>query len=230
MVEYKPSFIKSHRNTIIFMLIFTVIFGFRLYYDYTNLQPILLPVVEKDVKEGQLITEEHINTKAYFKINLNEDTIISKNELIGKYAKTPIYSEYPISKKQIISEKVKYGYLADISSNKRVIPLPSDVNSSGINTDDRIEITSSPKESSNVDEELEVKRVYSMAIVKDKIDAKGISYDVEIGQPEAQRGNIPKVLMVEVTIEEAIEIEDAIAKNDQINVRLVPPSAYKEVN
>lgn len=226
-MEYKASFFKSHRNLILLILIFTVIFGFRIYYDYQNLQPVMLPVLKKDYKEGTRINSKDIELRTFYKMNLSDNVVTSKKQLENYYAKTTIIADQPIYQRQVLSKKEKFGYLAELPSNKRVIPLPSDVNSSGINIDDRIEITSSPK---NADAVL-YKNVYALAIVRDKIDAKGISYDEKTDSKEnAQRGNVPKVLMVEVTENQAKDIEDSIGVNEQINVRLVPPSYYERVS
>lgn len=225
MVDYKPNFFKSHRKTIFLIILFTLVFGFRTYYDYIKLQPITIPVLKHDFDGNQIISDSDIKQKIMYKINLSEDTVISKDYLVGKYVNSKIIADYPISKKQIVSRENKYGYLADIPKDRRVIPLPADVNSSGININDRIEITSSQGKNQGQEEYFE--SVYVFAEVKDKIDAKGISYDTNINQTEAQRGNVPKVLMVEVSTAEAKVIEDAIARSEQINVRLVPPSYYE---
>lgn len=259
MEEYKSSFFKNHRNTIILCIIFTAVFGFRIWYDYTRLQPVILPVLEKDFQQNWKIEKKDVTTKVFYKINVTKDMITSKDELVNMYAKVPIIKEYPILKKQTMNQKDKFGPLANLPPDRRIIPLPSDVNSSGINIGDKIEITSSPKkqdmemvqvitstdenetvfteqeavsqENTSTSEETMVlgpKRVYSLAAVIDKIDAKGISYDEKnsVGNNE-RKGNVPKVLMVEVSVKEAKDIEDAIARNENINVRLVPPSFYE---
>lgn len=223
-------------------MIFTVVLGFRLWYDYTKFRPVYLPVLKNDYKENLRIDEKDIKMEVFYKINISEDVILSKEQLKDMYTKMPIIEGYPILKKQVASKKDRFGPLSDLKANRRIIPLPSDVNSSGINIGDKIEITSSLKKDKEsegaqnevsqdgeaINEKVKVtsSKVYSLANVIDKIDAKGVSYESQ----DSSKGNVPKVLMVDVDVFEAKEIEDAIARNENINVRLVPPSYYEGVN
>lgn len=218
MQEYKQNIFKSHRNLIILLILFTAILGVRLWFDYNYLKPVYIPVLKDDMEENIYIDKSHIQMKTFYKLNLSSDVITNKTHIINMYTNSYIPKGLPIVKKQVISSSVKYGYLDQLDKDRRVIPLPSDVNSSGINIDNIIEITSSKSDLTDSSED-----VFVQAIVRDKIDAKGISYD---SKRDETRENVPKVLMVEVSQVEAKNIEDAIALRKSINVRLVPPSSF----
>lgn len=223
MIEYKPSFIKNNKNLILLILIFTVVLGFRLYYDYNKLQPVVLPVLKNDMQENIRITDKDITTRVFWKINLADDIVVNNDDLIGKYTNSLVIAGHPISSKQIISSRNKFRYLADLPKNKRVIPLPSDINSTGIEVGDRIEITATIQE----DDHYRNVTLADLSIVLEKIDARGDMASQSSSEDNKKTNFVPKVLMVEVFEDEAKEIENTINGNGKLNVRLVPPSVFE---